>query len=175
MSKTILTDRTTHPPRTGLLTVGYRKNNTRPENTSATDLNIRHTQDMPTFALLAPALLLTVHNAYEHWNLCVKDGQCCEAPRCKEKVSVHEQNHGALQIQVEILPLAQEIKLNTKLHLGRGEVVCTGNSNARDNTWTAEVSKGTTWCTLWCRFVIHLIVIETVGCSVKLLVSCTYP
>lgn len=64
----------------------------------------------------------------------MKDGQCCEAPRCKEKVSVHEQNHGALQIQVEILPLAQEIKLNTKLHLGRGEVVCTGNSNARDNT-----------------------------------------
>lgn len=47
---------------------------------------------------------------------------------------MHEQNHGALQIQVEILPLEQEIKLNTKLHLGRGEVVCTGNSNARDNT-----------------------------------------
>lgn len=47
---------------------------------------------------------------------------------------MYEQNCRALQIQVEILPLEQEIKLNTKLHLGRGEVVCTGNSNARDNT-----------------------------------------
>lgn len=117
----------------------------------------------------------SLHTMHEHWNLRVKDGQCREASRCGGKVSVYEQNCGALQIQVEILPLAQEIKLNTKLHLGRGEVVCTGNSNARDNTWTAEVSKGTTWCTLWCRFVIHLIVIEMVGCSVKLLVSCIYP
>lgn len=64
VSKTFLTHRSTHPPTENRLTYcQLQKNNTRPDNTSATNLNIGHTQDMPTFALLAVALLLTAHNA----------------------------------------------------------------------------------------------------------------
>lgn len=64
MSKTFLTHRSTHPPTENRLTYcQLQKNNTRPDNTSATNLNIGDTQDMPTFALLAVALLITAHNA----------------------------------------------------------------------------------------------------------------